>query len=180
MRRGFHSITLYISEADCLVCFSSTLRTSKVRELLPKETVTVSPGLTSLAGFAGLPLISMRPPEQASAATVRRFMTRETLRNLSILIFSPVVSPPFSWRGARRGRAAGCLACAAPAYPRSRAGRSVSERAEKNCVFLKIAPSDHLTDLQNADTIGKCAIMLIPALEIPYFGGRGLYLTALV
>ena len=77
VRRGFHSITLYISEADCLVCFSSTLRTSKVRELLPKETVTVSPGLTSLAGFAGLPLISMRPPEQASAATVRRFMTFE-------------------------------------------------------------------------------------------------------
>ena len=37
-----------------------------------------------------------------------------------------------------------------------------------------------LTDLQNADIIGKCAIMLIPALEIPYFGGRGLYLTALV
>ena len=51
---------------------------------------------------------------------------------------------------------------------------------EKNCVFPKIALCDHLTDLQNADTIGKCAIMLIPALEIPYFGGRGLYLTALV
>ena len=163
VRRGFHSITLYISEADCLVCLSSVFSTSKVRELLPKETVTVSPGLTSLAGFAGLPLISMRPPEQASAATVRRFMTRETLRNLSILIFSPVVFPAvFVGGGAcRRGR-------------------------KKNCVFLKIAPSDHLTDLQNADTIGKCAIMLIPALEIPYFGGRGffggrgLYLTALV
>ena len=154
---------------------------SVVRELLPKETVTVSPGLTSLAGFAGLPLISMRPPEQASAATVRRFMTRDTLRNLSILIFSPVVFPAVFVEGSAAGARCG-LSCvrAAPAYPRSRAGRSVSERAEKNCVFLKIAPSDHLTDLQNADTIGKCAIMLIPALEIPYFGGRGLYLTALV
>lgn len=171
----------YISEADCLVCFSSTLRTSKVRELLPKETVTVSPGLTSLAGFAGLPLISMRPPEQASAATVRRFMTRETLRNLSILIFSPVVFPPFSWRGARRGRAAGFRAGARRRHLPLFSGRGGAlPRAEKNCVFLKIAPSDHLTDLQNADTIEKCAIMLIPALEIPYFGGRGLYLTALV
>ncbi len=171
----------YISEADCLVCFSSVFSTSKVRELLPKETVTVSPGLTSLAGFAGLPLISMRPPEQASAATVRRFMTRETLRNLSILIFSPVVSPPFSWRGARQGRAAGCLACARRRLTLVPGQSGACRRGrKKNCVFLKIAPSDHLTDLQNADTIGKCAIMLIPALEIPYFGGRGLYLTALV
>ena len=46
-------------------------------------------GLTSFAGFAGLPLISILPPEQASAATVRLLMTRETLRNLSILTVFP-------------------------------------------------------------------------------------------
>ena len=81
----------YISQAERLVCFSSTFRTSKVRESLPKDTVTISPGLTSFAGFTVLPFISMRPPEQASAATVRLFMTRETLRNLSILMFSPFI-----------------------------------------------------------------------------------------
>ena len=85
-----HSMTRYIVSADCFVCFSLTSSTSKRRVLLPKDTVTTSPILTSFEGFATFPFISIRPPSQASAATERRFITLETFKNLSILIlFSP-------------------------------------------------------------------------------------------
>ena len=76
----------YIFSADCFVWCSSTDKTSNVMALLPKETLTTSPTFTSLDGFATLPLISILPPSQASAATVRLLITLDTFKNLSIRI----------------------------------------------------------------------------------------------
>ena len=53
---------------------------------LPKRISSVSPVFTSAPGLAVRPFRLTRPPEQASFATVRRLMMRDTFRNLSSLI----------------------------------------------------------------------------------------------
>lgn len=50
----------------------------------------MSPGLTSAPGLATLPLSVTRPPEQASFATVRRLIMRDTFKYLSRRIISSV------------------------------------------------------------------------------------------
>ena len=62
------------------------VRTRALMELLPNSTRMMSPTLTSVPALATLSLTKTRPWSQASLATVRLFISREFLRNLSILI----------------------------------------------------------------------------------------------
>lgn len=55
--------------------------------MFSKRILMISPALMTEEGFAIRSLIMTRPPLQASLATVRRLMIRDTFRNLSILIF---------------------------------------------------------------------------------------------
>ena len=65
-------------------CRSST-RTFTV--FVPKPISIMSPTFTFTEAFAGLPLTITRPASQASFATVRLLISRDTFKNLSSLIF---------------------------------------------------------------------------------------------
>jgi hypothetical protein len=65
---------------------SGTRNILKVTRLSPKPIATVSPSFTSFEGLASLPFTVTLLREHASFATVRRFIMRDTLRNLSNLI----------------------------------------------------------------------------------------------
>ena len=69
--------------ASLFVACSSTETTSTRTRRSPKASSMRSPGFTSCEALATLPLTLTRPPSQASLATVRRLMRRETLRYLS-------------------------------------------------------------------------------------------------
>ena len=56
---------------------------------VPNNISMISPALTFSDAFATFPLTSTRPLSQASLATVRRLIRRETFKNLSnLIIFS--------------------------------------------------------------------------------------------
>ena len=79
-------IILYISSALSFVVYSDIFIISNFTVLFPKVISTTSPTETSFEGFAGLPFTETWEEAHASFATVRRFISRETLRNLSNLI----------------------------------------------------------------------------------------------
>ena len=62
-------------------------RTRMVTFFVPNAMVTISPTLTSYDALADLPLTEIRAASHASLATVRRFIKRETFRNLSKRIY---------------------------------------------------------------------------------------------
>ena len=80
---GFFYTSLYMAAASSLRTFSATRSTSTATVRAPMEISILSPTFTSQLAFTTRPLTLMRPLSQASLATVRRLMRRETFRNLS-------------------------------------------------------------------------------------------------
>ena len=62
-------------------------RTLTFTVLVPNTISMMSPTFTLTEALAGLPFTMTRPASQASLATVRRLIRRDTFRNLSSLIF---------------------------------------------------------------------------------------------
>ena len=79
-------IKIICSLASSFFTVSCTSRTSTFTSLLPKEMEMISPSLTLADAFAGLSLISTLPLSQASLATVRRLISRDTFKYLSNLM----------------------------------------------------------------------------------------------
>ena len=75
--------SLYIAGASDFVACSEMFRTSTFSVFCPKRISITSPVLTSYDAFALRPLTLTRSPSQASFATVRLLINRETFRYLS-------------------------------------------------------------------------------------------------
>ena len=76
-------MTSNISTASAFLVLSSKARTRTRTTLAPKEMAISSPTFTSYDALAGRPFTETWDASQASFATVRRLMIRETFKNLS-------------------------------------------------------------------------------------------------
>ena len=76
-----------MAAASAFVVNSETLSTWTFSVLAPNCSSMTSPGFTSWDAFAVFPLTETCPQSQASLATVRRLISRDTFRYLSNLMF---------------------------------------------------------------------------------------------
>ena len=94
------SFTIYkyrnISLASSFLVDSASESTSAFTVFWPKAISMISPGFTFTDAFAGLPLTDTLPASQASFATVRRLISRDTFKNLSNLITFKLCAAEFT------------------------------------------------------------------------------------
>ena len=89
-QRGFQNDHRYRNKsfASSFFVVSWMSSTSTFTVLVPNWISMTSPTLTFTEAFATLPFTRTRPASQASFATVRRLISRDTFKNLSSLISS--------------------------------------------------------------------------------------------